>query len=269
MSRTQDRSPTIRHRPLPGRRRSLAHRHNIELIEAGRRYSLGRRDDVYCIWEKRNPAEVIEHRWVANARREFRWLERQARLRRRGLWVRLLVGTILVVAVAAPVALDMYADGWFPAVAGGQGPQALSIGRYVNPQGGYAFRVPEGWDVRAAASTTEVSSPTGSVTISIQIAPEGDIEATPREFVAALSAGWTDTTTEKPRTRTVGGLPASSVGGTAVDETGAPIRFLSIVVDSGTRNHAISVSVPAREETETFLPEIEEILASFTPLDAP
>lgn len=178
------------------------------------------------------------------------------------------MGAILVVAVAAPVALDMYADGWFPTATGGEGTQALSIGRYVNPQGGYAFRVPEGWGVRVAASTTEVSSPTGSVTISIQIAPEGDIEATPRAFVAALSAGWTDTTPEKPRTRTVGGLPASSVGGTAVDQTGAHIRFLAIVVDSGARIHAISVSVPARD-TETFLPAIEEILSSFTPLDGP
>jgi hypothetical protein len=64
----------------------------------------------------------------------------------------------------------------------------------------------------------------------------------------------------------VSGLPAIAVGGTATDVTG-PIRFLSIVVDAGDRNHAIEVAVPRAWDAATFMPDVEEILASFEPIE--
>ena len=48
-----------------------------------------------------------------------------------------------------------------------------------------------------------------------------------------------------------------SVAGSAIDETGDPIRFLSIVLDSGARDHAISVSVPRAWNAALFMPAVD------------
>jgi hypothetical protein len=57
------------------------------------------------------------------------------------------------------------------------------------------------------------------------------------------------------------------VSGTAIDETGRSIRFMALVVDSGERNHAISIAVPRTWDPVTFMPAIEELLSSFKPVD--
>ena len=269
MSRTQD-PPAVSDRPLPRRRRPLARRHNLELLESGRRYALGRRGDVYCIWEKGTRGEMLEHSWESNARQEFRWLERQDQRRRSRRLVRLSVGLALVLTVAASVAIGLYARDWFPSTEQSETTQIEATDRYVNAPGGYAFRIPEGWNVGASGPTTEVTSPTGAVTVSIQTAPDGDIVAASQDVAEGLTMGWTGTEFELPRARSVGDqLPASSIGGTAVDSNGDPLRFLSIVVDSGASNHAITVRVPDGQGlAETSPPAIEELLSSFKPVDA-
>ena len=269
MSRTQEPSaPTTRPRGR-ARRHASEQRRDVEIIESGRRYSWGRRGDEYYIWDKRNPGDSLGHSWEANARREFGWLERQAQLRRRRRWSRLLVAVGLICVVAAPVAIMLYADATSSSTSEQAAPEVPATERHINAEGGYAFRVPTGWSVQSAASATEVTSPTGTATISIQVASEGELDAASVAFVGNLVATWTDAQTEEPQPRTVGELPAVSVGGTAVDESGRPLRFLSILVDTGTRNHAISVSVPESSDAVSFMPAIEEILSSFKPLEAP
>jgi hypothetical protein len=246
-----------------------ARRPQVEIIESGRRYAWGRQGDAYSVWKKRRPAETLEHTWAANARQEFRWLEQQAQLRRRRMWTRLFVAGGLVLVYPVAVGISLYVNRSSPSTL--QQAQVDTVGvavaeRYVNVEGGFAFRAPQDWSVRSAASTTEVASPGGTVTISIQAAPDGDIDVASETFVESLTTGWTDTQAEAPKSRTVGDLPAVSVSGTAVDETGSPIRFLSIVADSGVRNHAISLAVPRTWDAVSFMPAIEEVLSSFRPL---
>jgi hypothetical protein len=40
------------------------------------------------------------------------------------------------------------------------------------------------------------------------------------------------------------------------------------VVDSGERNHAISVSVPEAWDAVAFMPAVDELLSSFSPVEA-
>ena len=266
MSRTQD--PQSPHTPVrpshngSARVQSLPRRHEVEVVEAGRRYSWGRRGDAYFVWDKRSPGESLGHSGEASARREFRWLEQEAQIRRRRSRLRLLVIAGLICVAAAPTAIVMYADDSSSPpqadVVEANGPQ-----RYVNAEGGYGFRVPSRWHVQTSESTTQVTSPNGNVAISVLVAPQGDLDVVSEASIANIAAAWTDTTTEVSQPRTVGDLPALSVGGSAVDESGTPIRFLSIVIDSGTRNHAIWVSVPESWDAATFLPSIEQILTSF------
>lgn len=271
LSRTQDPSSSTRHRVRPWRldvpRPSHApQRRDMETIESGRRFSWGRRGDAYYVWDKRTPGESRGHSGEATARREFRWLEQEAKVRRHRRRMRLLIGAGLICIAAAPAAIVMYADG----SAGQSQPVADAVEpkRLVNDEGGYGFRVPAGWTVQTSESSSRVTSPNGSATISVLVAPEGDIGAVSEASLVSIASDWTDTQAEAPQARTVGDLPAMSVGGTAIDGSGEPIRFLSIVIDSGVRNHAIWVSVPETADAATFLPSIEEILESFKPREA-
>lgn len=267
MSRTLDRSVSPRHRAPPRRHRFSARGNGAVVFETGRRYSWGRRGDTYYIWNKRHPGDVLEHSWEANARREFRWLEQEAAQRRRRRWRRVAIaaGLVLIVLVLVAVAMKASDD---PSAASEPAARGRGGARYTNVGGGYGFLAPMDWSVVSASSTAQVTSPGGSITISIQVAPEGAVGAASEAFVRDLAAAWSEARTEAPQPRPVGDLPGLSVGGTAVDEAGDAIRFLSIVVDSGARNHAISVSVPREWNESMFMPAVDVVLSSFEPLDA-
>lgn len=271
LSRTQDPSSSTRHRVrlrrLDVARSSRApQRRDMETVESGKRFSWGRRGEAYYVWANRTPGESRGHSGEAAARREFRWLEQEAKVRRRRLSMRLLIGAGLLCIAAAPAVIVMYADG-----SAGQPQQvadAVEPKRLVNDEGGYSFRAPAGWSVQTEGSSSLVTNPNGNATISVLVAPEGDIAAASEASIGSIAADWTDTQAETPQARTLGDLPAISVGGTAIDGSGEPIRFLLIVIDSGVRNHAIWVSVPENADAATFLPSIEEILESFKPREA-
>lgn len=249
-------------------------RHDTETMESGARYSWGRRGDAFYVWDKRTPGESRGHSSATGAQREFRWLEQEARVQRRRRLARILVGIGLLCVAAAPALIVMIADG----SQGSSSPSSerdpeveapiVSSERLTNDDGGYGFRVPEGWTVDTSRSTSQVTDPAGHVTISVLVAPDGGIDAVSDTSLASITADWTGVEAEAPHDRTVGALPAVAVGGTATDASGAPVRFLSIVIDSGERNHAIWVSVPETGDASTFLPAIEQILGSFRPLES-
>ncbi len=270
MSRTLDRSVSPRHRAPSRRRRFFARGNGAVVFERGRRYSWGRRGDTFYIWDRRHPSDALGHPWEANARREFQWLEQEAAHRWRRRWRRLFiaVGLIVIVLVAAAIALKAK-DGSSSSISHAEPALGHEVGRYVNAGGGYGFNAPSDWGVVSASSTARVTSPGGTVTISIQVAPDGAVGAASEAFVRDLTAAWTGAQPEAPQPRMVGDLPGLSVGGTAIDETGVPIRFLSIVVDSGARNHAISVSVPREWDAALFMPAVDVVVSSFESLDAP
>jgi hypothetical protein len=262
--------------PFASRPRLDLVRADTETQESGVRYSWGRRGDAYYVWDKRAPGESHGHPSANRARREFLWLEQAAKVHRKRRLSRILVGLGLVCIAATPALLVMLADGsrapssspsdrGAAEVEGAIGSSKL----LTNDDGGYGFRVPEGWTASSSGSTSQVTDQTGDVTISVLVAPEGDIEAVSDRSLANITADWAFVEAEAQQDRTVGAFPAVAVGGTATDASGARIRFLSIVIDSGERNHAIWVSVPENGDASTFLPAIEQILGSFRPLEKP
>ena len=277
MNRTQDRSAPGRHR---ARGKRAARRRGLEIVSSGRRYVLGRRDgfeprDVtYYVWEKRKPRQWVEHESEVNARQELWWLEERARVERRGRWTRaaMVAGLVIAYGIAAGVVLYVN-DG--PGALSTSVPAridrlgAVAAGRYLNPEGSFTFRAPDGWFLESSGPTTELSSPDRTVSISMTTAPDGAIGDASESVVHDLADAWREAEIEPAQTRNVGALPAISVSGTATDVTGEPIRFLSVVVDSGEHNHAISVAVPRTWDPVSFMPAIEELLSSFKPLEAP
>ena len=251
--------------------RFFARRDDAVVFETGRRYSWGRRGDTYYIWDKRQPGDKLGHAWEANAQREFRWLEQEAAHRRRRRWRRLSIVVGLVVTTLIAVGIGVRGDGWTDdePVAGRARRSVTRSGATSTSRADTGSDAPSGWSVLSASSTAQVMSPGGTVTISIQVAPEGAVGTASDAFVSDLAAAWTDVQIEAALPRTAGELPGLSVAGSAIDETGDPIRFLSIVLDSGARNHAISVSVPRAWNAALFMPAVDVLLASFEPVDAP
>ena len=248
-------------------------RRGIELLDSGRRYTLGRAGDTYYVWEKRKPKNVVEHDWEGSARQEFWRLEERVRVARRRRWTKVgaVGGLLLAYGVAVGVVLyvnDGPQSASEPVAGRAEGPGTVAAGHVLNRLGGFTFRAPQGWLVDEAGPTTEIASPDGTVSISMTTAPDGALDEAAAAFVGDLVTTWSDAETEPARPRTVGALPALSVSGTAIDQAGERIRFVSVVVHSGQGNHAISVSVPESWDAVAFMPAVDELLSSFSPVDA-
>ena len=228
---------------------------------------------MFQIWTKRGRREVAEYPWEADAQQEFVLLEERARLRSRRRWTRGIVAGTIVFAYASAGAAVFYLNMSSPSSRASTelqprppAQQATEPARVIDTEAGFEFKVPEGWSADSSGSRTVVSSPDRDASVSIAVAPDGDISDSSKEIMANLAVGWVGVRSEMPLVRTVAGQPALSVGGTAIDATG-PIRFLAIVVDGGERNYAIAVSVP-RQRGTSFTPAIQTILSSFKPLGA-
>ena len=247
---------------------------DTETLGSGTRYSWGRRGDAFYVWDKRRPGESRGHSSEAGARREFRWLEQETKIQRKRRLGRVLLAVGLLSVAAAPALIVMLEDGAqeppsavSERAGNGVGAVIDSSQRLTNDEGGYGFRVPEGWTAQTSRSSSQLHDPSGEAKISVLVAPEGDVDAVSETALVSISEDWTDVQAEAPQDRIVGELPAVSIGGTATDASGTTIRFLSIVIDSGEGNHAIWVSVPETGGASPFLPAIEQVLASFRPLE--
>lgn len=198
--------------------------------------------------------------------------EARRRRRKRLVWASLIVLPLVVGIVVASFyirtgrgsgndrgatgATDAGTSSSLPADAG------IQTARYVNEEGGYAFRHPADWNVKQLGPRTEVSDPSGDVSLWMDITADGEGDQVLEEQLPSLTANWSLVQLESPIRRRVGKRPAFSVGGTGKD-AGRLIRFLAIVVDEGDQNYMIFVSVPQVRDPVTVTPQIEGTVSSF------
>lgn len=243
---------------------SLSNAGLVEIIDTGRRYSWGRSGDLYCIWEKGHPSEPVAtfvDSWRLHAYREFREMERDAQDQRHRRLVR--AAHVAVLATVVLIALVLYGSGSPARQLEAPGADAAPAARHVNAEGGYSLRSPTGWSASTEGTATKLIGPNSDVSLSLDIAPYGNIDDVSKRFVRTLTAKWTVVEVEASQGRSVGNAPAVSVGGTGTDSEGTPIRFLTIVLDAGKRNFAIAVSTPLEHDPANVVPQIQEIVSSF------
>lgn len=239
---------------------------DADVIARGRRYILGRSGDRICLWDKKLPDEpfaTFEGSLEANARLEFERLERHAREGRRRFRRRALLVAIPIICAAGVVAYVVASDA--ASSPSDEVASASTSARYVNTVGGYTFRYPGGWNLTPSSATTQVSSPDGLVSVSLQVAPAGDLSAVSGSFAHTYASSWTEVAYEPPQLRTLGSAPAAFLGGTATD-AGRQVRFLTIVVREGARNYALAVTVPREWDPAALMPSIDTIVTSFAPI---
>ena len=242
-------------------------------VHPGRWYSWGYVHDSYAVWKGRRshrPVAVFGPASKADAERRFKDLEsaasvRSARRRSRVLtWGRRVaigaiiaaigvgVGALLVVLQGSPEGTDAA-----PPERAGATPS-----RYDDPLGAYSVRVPQGWQVVTVSDQARLVSPDGTVSISIETVPAGDLDEAADAFTASAAAAWHNVSLEAPVRRDLGGDASVALGGTALDASGARMRFLAIVVESGDTNHGVLVQVPPEWDAATGFAPIAEIISS-------
>ena len=120
---------------------------------------------------------------------------------------------------------------------------------YTNSVSGYVFSYPNDWDVSKSGSVAVLSDPEGQIEISFYGAPPGPLQEASDRVVEELGNSFgAPQTIATDVNLTSQGYPSIAVGGVAMDETGAQIRFLAITIKGPDENRAIMVLLPAEPD---------------------
>jgi hypothetical protein len=139
----------------------------------------------------------------------------------------------------------------------------LAVAEYVNGTHDYGFDYPASWTVHEKAQITSLENPNGRIHVRFGIGPSNDLETTAARSIHSLSDVTSDRDVIGMKRERIDGSSSLLVSGTAIDDGGRRVRFLSITVPGQTKNYAISILVPRRSDPVTVLPQIEEIVSSF------
>ena len=241
-----------------------------ETINVGVHYSWGVGHAGFEVWDNKRPDDPVatfDDASRYSAWQRFKSLESAAQERHRrrasriARWGRRFALVGVPVLAAGLLAAMLVRGNDRSGLHDGSRGDAVTGTWFRNTAGDYRFRLPAGWTAQERSTATEVRSPDGAVDASIDVVSGGDIaDVAPRVF-GSLTSGWTDVQVESPVQRS-GSVPGHRVNGIATDASGRPIRFLGIVIDTGARNLAMSVSVPQDWDPVATLPEIDQIIDS-------
>jgi hypothetical protein len=139
----------------------------------------------------------------------------------------------------------------------------LGVAEYVNGTHDYGFEYPASWTVHENARITSLENPNGRIRVRFGTGPSSDLETTAARSIHSLTDVTSDRDVIGMTREKIDGSSSLLVSGTAIDDGGRPVRFLSITVRGQSKNYAISILVPRRSDPVTVLPQIEEIVSSF------
>ena len=139
----------------------------------------------------------------------------------------------------------------------------LGVAEYVNGTYDYGFEYPTSWTVHENAQITSLENPNGRIRVRFGIGPSSDLETAAARSIHSLSDVTSDRDVIGMTRDKIDGSSSLLVSGTAIDDGGRRVRFLSITVRGQPKNYAISILVPHRSDPVTVLPQVEEIVSSF------
>jgi hypothetical protein len=135
--------------------------------------------------------------------------------------------------------------------------------RHTNAAAGYSFLRPAGWEVSESGTVSELTGPDQEVTVSFGLGADGRLGESSADFAASIEDTYDDAQLEAPSRESIAGRRAVLIGGSAVNDEGASLRFLAITLRVDDENYAIAVFVSDASDPVRVLPAVEEIVASF------
>ena len=143
------------------------------------------------------------------------------------------------------------------------GSEAIAWEGYANTDLGYRFSYPSDWAIDASSRTVVLTDAADRVVVAFRRAPPGRLAPASDQLLERITAPFSGSATVAPKTaRTAQGFPSTSVGGTARDAAGTPIRFLVVTVGGPDGNRAIVVRFPI-ETDMADLNTVVQIIGSF------
>jgi hypothetical protein len=139
----------------------------------------------------------------------------------------------------------------------------LGEAEYVSGTHDYGFEYPASWTVHENARITSLENPNGRIRVRFGVGPSSDLGTTAARSIHSLSDVTSDRDVIGMTREKIDGSSSLLVSGTAIDDGGRRVRFLSITVRGQSMNYAISILVPRRSDPVTVLPQVEEIVSSF------
>ena len=144
----------------------------------------------------------------------------------------------------------------------GKGRSGLEV--YVNAQAGYTFSFPDSWQLSRSEETARLVSSDGGVVMVFGVAPPGPLEEASVRVVESLTDTYRNAKLVTGEIeRTPGGIRFLTVGGKASHATGAPVRFLVIIIQGPDENQAITVRFSSHSDPLDALPAIRKVIASY------
>ena len=251
----------------------LPHDAGTRVINAGVRYSWGGHSEGFMVWHNERPNDPVATFDALSrfeAWKRFRHLEAEAEAQhgRRifssdARWRRRLVYIGLpTLVVGLLVAVLVIRSEWSDEGAGRENGGSVDPA-FASVADDHRVRLPPGWTTTQRSEITELHSPEGSVSVSITTAPEGTIAEIARAGFQTLTEAWTDVRIGSAKEQRIGEATAISVDGTATDDSGEPVRFMSIALELDARSFSVSV-LALRGWTSSRKREVNEIVASLS-----
>ncbi|MGH4014199.1 MAG: hypothetical protein ACRDSL_09780 [Pseudonocardiaceae bacterium] len=136
----------------------------------------------------------------------------------------------------------------------------------VNTAGGYRIEVPDDWSSTQDGRTTTVKSPEGDTLITFGLGRTGPMPVAATLFFQQVGSNYDNVQVFAPEGKQIGGLPALVYGGAGTNAKDAKIRFLAITVENSPTNYGITVFTQAGSDPKAVLPQVNQIVDSFSEL---
>lgn len=138
--------------------------------------------------------------------------------------------------------------------------------RHINELGGYAFAYPPKWQLTEDGAVSKITTANRDVLVSFGLGPAGSLASASERFMTILERSYDDFELVETRSKTFGANPGFQYKGTAVNQSGLPIRFLTVVMQGRFGNYAIA-SFTASDAGGKYTADIREVLRSFRTAD--
>jgi hypothetical protein len=135
--------------------------------------------------------------------------------------------------------------------------------RHINELGGYAFAYPPEWHLTEEGAVSKITSANRDVLVSFGLGPAGSLSSASERFLAILERSYEGFELDSTRSKTYGVNPGFQYKGTAVNQSGLPIRFLAVVMQGRFGNYAIASFTAGDVGTHKYIPVLQEVLRSF------
>lgn len=139
----------------------------------------------------------------------------------------------------------------------------VSLRTHVNKKAHYSFGYPPGWQVVSDGSLSRITSPDRKVVISLGVAASGSVETATSKLLSLLRQNYSPFRVKQRRTITVKEASGVRVAGSAENQHGLSLQFVTVTLAQKSRNFTIAAFYDPSTKTPEVGAVVDAIIESF------